>query len=119
MSAIIGSDVIGRIISMMPSEVWETSFSLNSQQPLQASYTSYTWNYARKFNNVVDESELLLAGALSGDEWRTFELFKTTETVNPKIGDTVTDENGAIWQVKKVDKRMFDLIFKCLCLKNK
>lgn len=117
---IVGADVVASAIAMLPSEVIKTTFVLKSQQPKQAGYTDVAWGFARRLSKPPsDQSEILLAGALDGDYYHTFELFKTSETVDPKIGDMIRDDEGVTWQIKKIDKTMMHLIFRCLCLQNK
>lgn len=116
----IDSSVVYDIIRLLPPDAIKTTFVLNSRQPRETGFTAVPWGYARRFSNSgTDESEVMIAAAMNGEQWHWFELFKTTETTNPKIGDTITDDSEDTWQIKKIDKRMFETIFQCLCLKNK
>lgn len=115
-----GPQTVQRIIAMLPPDAVKTTFVLKSQQPRQAGYTSIPWGYAREYSQrSIQFNEVLLAGALIGEEWTLFELFLTTETVIPKTGDMLTDDSGADHQIKTVVSRMMGYIFHCLCLKNK
>lgn len=110
-----GQTTTQRIIAMLPPGSIE-SVTLGSRQPRETGYVSVSYAYAR--SKMAKPQELILAQAVIGQEWAKFELFKTTETVEPKLGDMITDASSVTWQIKKIDSKMMGWIFDCLCLKN-
>lgn len=83
----------------------------------EAAYTTETWANTRR--TPINKEERMIAAIVGGEEWISFELYKTTETATPKLGDRITDASNVVWQIKSISVQMEQTVFRCLCLKNK
>lgn len=111
---ILGSDVAIRLTQIMPGI---ESVTLGIRGANEAAYTTET--YANTRRTPATSQEMMMNGAVFGSHWIIFELYKTTETNSPKLGDSITDASSVVWQIKKIDVKMQQTVFRCLCEKNK
>lgn len=120
---ISGETVVARAIAILPPDAVKTTYTLGSRQLRETGSTSVSWGYGRKFSTPRqqrgDQQLMMLHGGALKDQWHEFELFKTTETVTPQVGDTLTDDEGTVWQIKRVHEKMLGYAFDLLCLRNK
>ena len=112
---IVGSDVVNRIIAMMPPGSME-SVTLGSRGVGESGYANVTYGNTRR--RPANLNEVYAAGGVANETWIVFELYQTTETTKPKAFDKLTDAEGVVWQIKKVDRKMMQLVHVCTCLKN-
>ena len=116
----IDRTTIYSVISMMPPDAMEVSgVTLGSRQPRETGYTSLPWANARR--KPADNKEVMMAGGGGNisEEWIEFQLYKNQEVTDPKIGDSITDSDGVVWQIKAIKAKMMRTAFFCTCLKNK
>lgn len=112
---IVAQTTVARIVAMLPPGCLE-AVTLGSRQSEESGYTSVSYAVARR--KPASSMEMMLTGGQMGQPWITFQLFKQTETTDPKIGDRITDASSVVWQVKKIKSKMIGRIFDCLCLRN-
>lgn len=108
-----GQMVVNRLVSIMPGI---ESVTLGSRGAAETGYTSVT--YANTRRCPATDDMLMMIGATAKEAYIVFEMYQTTETTDPKIGDRITDSESIVWQIKKIDIRMQQTVFRCLCLKN-
>ena len=93
------------------------SVTLGIRGANEAAYTSETWDNCRRTPSSRDMS---LQIAMSfGEQSIDFELYKTTESATPKIGDRITDADSVVWQIKHIAIKMQQTVFRCTCIRNK
>lgn len=111
---LIGADVVRRLIQIMPGI---ESVTLGIRGANEAAYTTETWANTRR--TPMSRKEANIAAIVGGESWTSFELYKTTETATPKLGDKITDASSIVWQIKNIDVQMEQTVFRCLCIQNK
>lgn len=110
---IFGADVVNRLRIIMPGQ---ESVTLGSRGATESGYTSVTYTNTRRCPATDDM--LMMIGASTKEGYIVFEMYQTTESTDPKVGDKITDSESVVWQIKKIDIRMQQKVFRCLCLKN-
>lgn len=108
-----GAEVVARIIAGMPEL---SAVTLSSRNAGETSPTSVPWAYARCKDPTNEQ--LMLSGLSINSKTRFIQLYKTTETTEPKALDTITDSESVVWQVKSVNEKMMGYVFDCMCIKN-
>lgn len=109
-----GSGIIQRVIAMMPGQ---EAVTLGSRQPRETGYTDVAYANARRCPATDDD--VLMSGASREDVVTVFELYRTTESVAPKVGDKITDAVSVVHQVKNINVKMQRTNFRCQCIQNK
>lgn len=112
---IIAADTVQRILQILPPGSLE-SVTLGSRLTRETGYTSVSWVNAQR--KPASDNEIMMLGAVFGQDWITFNLFQVSEATEPKLGDKITDSEGVVWQIKNIKRKMMQSIFKCTCLKN-
>lgn len=111
---ISGATVVNRLISIMPGQ---ESVTLGIRGANEAAYTSETWDHCRRTPSQKDLSIQMMVSF--GEQSIDFELYKTTESATPKIGDRITDAESVVWQIKHIAVKMQQKVFRCTCIRNK
>lgn len=106
-----GSQVVQRLIAMMPAQEAVTLHSRNAGE----SFTDVAYGNVRR--RPPDESEMMLAGAALGQEVVVFEFYQTSEARRPKDKDKMTDAVAVVWHVKRVSHKQENTVHVATCLR--
>lgn len=110
-----GPEIVERIIDMPDPRLEEGTLT-----PLTAGDSfgaGATWKSLRMAAN--DKDLLLLVNAQVGQEHRTFQLLKQSQTVMPQPLFRWTDAAGVVWTIQHITGKNADHVFECLCLRNR
>ena len=107
-----GANVVRRLLTIMPAQ---ESVTLKSRNAGETASTDVTYTARRK---PARKNELLLAGAVLGQQWITFQLYVDAQTNYPKVLDGIVDVAALRWEIKQVETKQQGYVFNCLCIKD-
>ncbi len=106
--SVLTAELMDSVLDQMPTETVTLNIFPSGSETVTA---------GRRYTHKED---LLSIGAMLNENWTNFHLYFTDELVTQaKVGDSLTDSAGKVYQIRKIRKVALETTSICICYLNK